>query len=455
MFKNKNRLKDKANRLYDKGAYSKAGKIYKEIYEIDPIKEKNMLLTAAQAYERGKDKEIAIELYIQAAKDYAKSGFFLKATATLKNVLELDPTHEEIQYLISDLYAKNGNLYGGTSKSVLIRKDSFLPEAELIDDDIIDDNLVEECNEEEEDCSNVITGKIIESGDEFRKKDITELEIKDPVEGKLSEIPLFSELDQDVFIEVINKIKIKKYRDKQLIIKEGDKSDAFYIISEGSVRVTKEIDDDEVELAILEKGSFFGEMAILGKGKRTASVEAIGDVELLLLSREIMKELIEKYSSIKKTLTQFYQNRLLYNVINASPFFANLPKDDKLGLLRNFLSQKVDAGKVLIEQDGYSKGLFIIVDGRVKVFRKVEFGKRQKIATVSRGAILGEISLLTGEKPKAYCVTETKTWFLRLPAKDFIKIKTFYPSIMEHLENLKNDRLYELEMLKKLNIGLY
>ena len=451
MARNKNKLKDKANRLYDKGAYAKAGKLYKEIYEIDPIKEKNMLLTAAQAYEKAKEKDIAIELYIQASKDFAKSGFFLKATATLKNVLELDPTHKEIQYLISDLYAKNGNLYGGTSKSLLIRKDSFLPENELIDDD-----LVEECEEEDDDCLNVITGKIISSGDNFRKKDITDLEIKDPVaNSKLAEIPLFSELDQDVFIEVINKIKVKKYRDKNLIIKEGDKADAFYIISDGEVVVTKNIDDKDIELAILKKGSFFGEMAILGDAKRTASVEAKGDVELFVLSRDMLKELINKYDSIKKTLTQFYQNRLLYNVINASPFFKGLSKDDKLGLLRNFLSQKVGAGKVLIEQDGDPGGLFIIVDGQVKVFRKVEFGKRQSIATLSRGAILGEISLLTGKKPGAFCVTETKTWFLRLPTEDFVKIKEFYPSIIEYLEGLKDDRLYELDMLKKLNLGLY
>jgi len=453
MKKNKNKLKNKANNLFDNANYVKAAKLYEEIYNIDPHAELDMLLTAARAYELGGDKEKAIRAFIKVSKEFAENGFFLKATATLKNVLELDPHHKDIQNLISDLYAKNGNIYHATSKSLLIKKDSFIPEGDLISDEHIED-----CDDEDDDCKNqlIITGKLIRSGDDFRKKDITDLEIKEPgKDKKLAEIPLFSELDKDVFIDVINKIELKKYRDKSLIIKEGDKADAFYIISEGEVRVTKEIEDEEVELAILKKGSFFGEMAILGDAKRTASIEAKGEVELLLLSREMLKDLVEKYDSVKTTLYRFYQNRLLYNVINASPFFKGLKKEDKLGLLRSFLSQKVDSENVLIEQNGETTGIFIIVDGRVNVYRILEDGKKQEIANLSRGAILGEMSLLTGEKPTAYCVTKSKTWFLRLPPQDFNQIKEFYPSIIEYLEELKSDRVYELDLLEKLHLGLY
>jgi len=112
----KNKLKDKANYYFNHGNYKKSAEIFKQVYELDKYNEKSMLIRAARCYELLKDNKTAILMYIKAAKEYAESGFLLKAIASLKNVLELEPNHIETQNLIADLYAKNGKIYEKNQK---------------------------------------------------------------------------------------------------------------------------------------------------------------------------------------------------------------------------------------------------------------------------------------------------------------------------------------------------
>jgi len=456
----KNKLKNKANSYFDRGNYKKAALIFEEVYALDEYNEKIMLLRAARCYELLKDNKKAILIYIRVAKEYAESGFLLKAIASLKNVLELEPNHFETQELIADLYAKNGKIYEKKSKlKTFIKNDTTFKtkEATKIEEEITDAESL------------IIEGEIISKEDEFLENEIFTNEITEPAPPMrpkaidattlikpLPEIPLFSKLDKEAFIHLMNKIELKKYRKENLIIKEGDEADALYIILSGEVKIIKEMSDESsMEIARLSDGAFFGEMALLGNSQRMASVEAATEVELFIMSREMLDDIINKYASIRKTLFQFYRNRLLYNIINFSPMFQEIDKDKRLLLIKKFRSKRLFANQIIIEQNGELPGLFLILEGKVKVYRFLEDGTRQDIITVSRGAIIGEMSLLKGGKPMAYCSTLEKTWVLRLPPEDFKFLKKNYPEVINYLKSLKEDREYELDLLGKLNIGIY
>ena len=78
----------------------------------------------------------------------------------------------------------------------------------------------------------------------------------------------------------------RKYKKDTMICAEGSVgSEMFYIMS-GSVRIYKTINAEEVELGILGKQDFFGELTLLLGTPRTASVEAAVDTTLLCLSKE-------------------------------------------------------------------------------------------------------------------------------------------------------------------------
>ena len=67
-----------------------------------------------------------------------------------------------------------------------------------------------------------------------------------------------------------------------MIVAEGDLADRFYVIAQGEVAISRRTPEgDEVKLATLGRGQFFGEVGILAETRRTATVRAVDDVELL------------------------------------------------------------------------------------------------------------------------------------------------------------------------------
>ncbi len=459
----KNKLKDQANKFWEKGNYTKAVSLFEEILKFDPEGEKGMLLRIAFCYEKMGKKEEAIFNFIQAAKMFAKSGFFLKAIATLKNVLELAPTHSETQELIADLYAKDGKFYNPVQKSTIIQTDKLVSQQPEKKETILSTTKEEIEFVSDEDLIPLEDDYIEEVEEHFTANDIFNMQITEPAPiidassllMPLPEIPLFSELDRDVFIEVMDKMKLKRYKPGALLIREGDDAHAFYIVADGNVRVKKElVDGKEIQLAILGKGDFFGEMAIIGNAKRTASVEAVTDLEVFELSTLIFDNIIAKYASVRQILYKFYKNRLLHNLINTSPIFAGLEPSKRLSFLKLFKSKQIPANYHLLQQGGEITGLYIVVDGAIKVYRFLEETKRQDIATIARGGVVGEMSILTGERPVAFCSTINETWVLRLMPEDFLTLKRDYPKAVEYLSELYSDRVYELDLITKLKLGI-
>jgi CRP/FNR family cyclic AMP-dependent transcriptional regulator len=82
------------------------------------------------------------------------------------------------------------------------------------------------------------------------------------------------------------------------IFREDDEGDRMFIIQEGKVRITKNIAGKEHILTVLEKGDFFGEMAIVTNTRRTASATAVGEVSLLAFDRQGFLSMIEKNAKI-------------------------------------------------------------------------------------------------------------------------------------------------------------
>lgn len=76
----------------------------------------------------------------------------------------------------------------------------------------------------------------------------------------------------------------RTFADAELICREGESSAEMFVIRRGSVRVFKASPRGELELAVLTKGDFFGEMSVLEGLPRDASAQAIGEAEVLVMT---------------------------------------------------------------------------------------------------------------------------------------------------------------------------
>ncbi|MEM5947364.1 cyclic nucleotide-binding domain-containing protein [Spirochaetia bacterium 38H-sp] len=95
-----------------------------------------------------------------------------------------------------------------------------------------------------------------------------------------------------------------------IIFREGDSGDNMFIIQQGKVKISKNISGKEHTLAVLDKGDFFGEMAIVIRAPRSATAMAMTDVLVLSFTREGFQSMVEKNSKIALTIIDRLCRRL-------------------------------------------------------------------------------------------------------------------------------------------------
>jgi CRP-like cAMP-binding protein len=129
----------------------------------------------------------------------------------------------------------------------------------------------------------------------------------------LSNISLFIELNTEDISKFVNLFDKRSYGSGSTVIHKGDPGNSIYFVFEGRLKATMKGEDGrEKILSIFEKGHYFGEISLFGKGLRTAFIMAMTKCELLTISKENFSELIDSNSLILKNLTRDLCGRLEY-----------------------------------------------------------------------------------------------------------------------------------------------
>ena len=103
----------------------------------------------------------------------------------------------------------------------------------------------------------------------------------------LARIPLFQRLEDHELEHLAEDVEQVNYKAGEIIFHEYDTGDALYVVEEGSVRIwVTDEDVQQVTLAELTPGQFFGELAVLDRGQRSSSASAITDTHLHRLSSD-------------------------------------------------------------------------------------------------------------------------------------------------------------------------
>jgi len=119
----------------------------------------------------------------------------------------------------------------------------------------------------------------------------------------LKNIPLFSDLD-DAELEFLSRRAVtRNFPRNAVFITEGDYSDSLYCILSGRVKVY--LNDDEGKEVILNvqgPGEYFGELALLDSGPRSASVMALEKCRLSVISKADFEEFLDKHATAQRKI---------------------------------------------------------------------------------------------------------------------------------------------------------
>lgn len=109
----------------------------------------------------------------------------------------------------------------------------------------------------------------------------------------LEKVPLFEGLSRKDLDKIARLVRGRSIRPGELLFKEGDPGDKFYIVQGGAVEILKDKAGAEADrLAVKRAGDSFGEMALLTDAPRSATVRALEPTNLLVVSRADFEQLL-------------------------------------------------------------------------------------------------------------------------------------------------------------------
>ncbi len=127
----------------------------------------------------------------------------------------------------------------------------------------------------------------------------------------LEEIPLFDGIKSSDLARIAQYFIYKTYKRNQLMIIEGDIGKHFFIIKKGKVKISRANDDgQEIILALLHEGDFFGELSILDEGICSASVCSQQPCEVLCMRHENFKKLLINMPNLSYCLLYHMAQRI-------------------------------------------------------------------------------------------------------------------------------------------------
>jgi CRP-like cAMP-binding protein len=103
---------------------------------------------------------------------------------------------------------------------------------------------------------------------------------------------------------------LKHFPRGTVLFNEGDEGEEMYIVRSGQVAIKKRVPHGEKVVAVLEKGDFFGEMAMLERIPRTAGAEMMEDGDLIVLGSREFDELVKNIPEMAVRMLRKYSLRL-------------------------------------------------------------------------------------------------------------------------------------------------
>ncbi len=128
---------------------------------------------------------------------------------------------------------------------------------------------------------------------------------------QLDHVALFKELPEPGLQMLAERGRPKHFATGEVIMRQGDISDALHVITRGRVRVERDqAGDSPLVLAELGAGDVIGEMGLLDGGPRSATVTALEDTETLELHATVMAVVVMQYPQVAAALLRTLSRRL-------------------------------------------------------------------------------------------------------------------------------------------------
>jgi CRP-like cAMP-binding protein len=413
-------LREQGQELLSQHQFEPALALLAEAVRRTPTDHRSRLLAARCMVELG-ERERAVTVLHTTAENLLGRDYLLSAIAACKQALRLNPVEKRLKETLRRIHARASAHAPGKASGAP-------PPSEVLFD----------AADAKEDLSAL-------RGEELSNRAFEVLASADPGEradiNARPPLPLFSDLDADAFVELVERMGYREVLAGDPIVREGDGGETIFIIVAGKAEVVRTIGGEERTLAILTGGALVGELAVILGAPRTASVVCVADCDIFEISRDDLNFVGKRYPSVPTTLALFAQKRLAKNLLATAPLFVGLPEEHRSKVLSRFLPRILNPNEKILLEGERASGLFLVLAGELVVEKQDAQGSKMTLNTLHEGDVAGEISLLTGMPATATVSATRKTHAAFLPREEVQKLMVEFPAARQYLEALSQRRL--------------
>ncbi len=273
-------------------------------------------------------------------------------------------------------------------------------------------------------------------------------------ERSLLQQPLFSSLAADDFIEFAAIFAVRLLDKKARVVEEGTVGDEAFIVARGELDVEKRAVLDggaPLHLARLGAGALFGEMALLLRSPRAASVTAARPSIVLVGSKDALDRVAERAPLVGQRFAEHCKRRMLDNIVRTSPLFHAATPAERPGLVERFSIRTFEPGEQLVKQGQASVGLYLIGSGEVTIAHR-EGDETTVVKRLGPGDVVGEVALVLRRPAIADVVAQMPTVTLFLPPERFLELVRAHPIVFADLYQIAVARDVETENIARSEV---
>ena len=168
----------------------------------------------------------------------------------------------------------------------------------------------------------------------------------------MAPLPLFSALSKEACATFMGTFEMITVQAGQVVIEQGQEGAEAYIVARGALEVIRRTVDGDGKpptiLARLASGALFGEMALLSRAPRAASVVATRPSILLVAKRDTLDEVAEKRPEVGVELAAHCRRRMVANLTRTSPVLVAVPAEERAKLVERFETRIFEKGEKLV-----------------------------------------------------------------------------------------------------------
>jgi CRP-like cAMP-binding protein len=249
-------------------------------------------------------------------------------------------------------------------------------------------------------------------------------------------LPLFSAMPKEALRDLVGAFEMITVPAGHCVIQEGEEGSEAYIVARGELEVLRSSGDEDdrppIMLARLVSGALFGEMALLSRAPRAASVVATRPSILLVAKREALEAVAEGRPEVAVELAAHCRRRMVANLGRTSPVLVAVPPQERTMLVERFETRIYEKGEKLVTQGQEAAGLHLVASGQVAVVTH-DSDESVVLASLSPGETVGEVALVLRRKANADVIAVHPTVTLFLPREEFISLIQDHPGVLHGL----------------------